>query len=206
MSQGLTGVACTDEQRYWNAGTQKNLAPKQLVDINFTHHRATDQFQHPEGRSHCPPLPPTPAFHSHEEMRERPSHLKLPAGSLLYKCFNAQPREEPAQPDCLSHGERDVPTTCQKCLLFYSTFIALDQTKSTTLEHTTREQSASHMWHDAHKIRITASSAKRVPVKASPEKFLCEHLYPRFHGNAATRFGKENELVATQWLEGIGVI
>ena len=93
-----------------------------------------------------------------------------PAGSLLYKCFNAQPREEPAQPDCLLHGEHDVPTTCQKCLLFYSTFTALDQTKSTTLEHTTREHSASHMWHDALKIPITACSAKRVLARASPDK------------------------------------
>ena len=54
------------------------------------------------------------------------------------------------------------------------------------------------------KIHITASSAKRVPVRASPEKFLQEHLYPRFHGNAATRYGKESELVASQWLEGCG--
>lgn len=192
MSQGLTDIVCTDEERYCNAGTQRNLAPKRLVDIGFVHHRATGQCHHPEVRSQCPLVPPTPAFHSHENLRENPSHLKLPVGSLLYKCCNAQPREEPSQPDSLPHGEHDVPTTCQKCLLFYNTLIALDLTKCTTLEHITKEESASHMWHDPCKIRIIARPAKRVPVRAGPEKFLHEHLYPRFHGNAATHYGKEN--------------
>lgn len=204
MSQGLIGIAYIDEQCYWNAGTQRNLAPKRLMDIRFEHHRDTDQFQHIEARSQCPPLPPTPAFQSHVKLRESLSHLKLPVGSLLYKCRNAQPNEEPSQTDFLPHGVHDVPATCQKCLLFYNTFIALDLTKSASLERITNEQSSSHIWHEARKIRITASSAKRVPVRASPEKFLNEHLYPRFHGNAATRYGNESELKACQWLKGCG--
>lgn len=186
MSQGLTGIACTGEQCYWNAGTQRNFAPKRSVDIRFAHHRDTDQYQHIEARSQCPPLPPTPAFQYHVKLRESLSHLKLPVGSLLYKCRNAQLNEEPSQPDFLPH---DVPANCQKCLLFYNTFIALDLTKSASLERIPNEQSSSHKWHEARKIPITASSAKRVPVRASPKKFLNEHLYPRFLGNAATRYG-----------------
>ncbi len=31
-----------------------------------------------------------------------------------------------------------------------------------------------------------------------------QHLYPRFHGNAATLDGKESEAVACHWLEGCG--
>ena len=145
-----------------------------------------------------------PIWNSNEKLRESLSHLKLPIGSLIYWCCNAQLREEPSQPDSLPRGEHDVLTTCQKCLLFYSTFIALDLTKSITLEHITKEQNASHMWNDAHTIHITASSAKRVPVRVSLKTFLQEHLYPRFHGNAATRYGKASELVASQWLEGCG--
>ncbi len=34
--------ACTDEQRIWNMGTQRNLCPKRLMDITFSHHRAAD--------------------------------------------------------------------------------------------------------------------------------------------------------------------
>ncbi|XP_037539042.1 zinc finger BED domain-containing protein 6-like [Nematolebias whitei] len=41
---GKTGLACTDEQRRWNAGTAKNLQPKRLSMINFRHHKAEQQY------------------------------------------------------------------------------------------------------------------------------------------------------------------
>ena len=42
VTTGKTGLACTDEQRRWNAGTVRNIEPKRLRDINFSHHRAGD--------------------------------------------------------------------------------------------------------------------------------------------------------------------
>ncbi len=33
VSSGLTGIACTDEQRLWNMGTQRNLCPKRLKSV-----------------------------------------------------------------------------------------------------------------------------------------------------------------------------
>ena len=44
VTTGKTGLACTDEQRRWNAGTVRNIEPKGLRDINFSHHRAGDEF------------------------------------------------------------------------------------------------------------------------------------------------------------------
>lgn len=85
VSSGLTGIACTDEQRQWNAGTRRNLEPKRLNSIDFTHYKASDQYA--EKR----PLPPTPVFHSQEELNRSLRHLNLPVGSLLYKWVNAEP-------------------------------------------------------------------------------------------------------------------
>ena len=89
VSSGLTGIACKDEQRQWNAGTRRNLEPMRLNSIDFTHHKASDQYA--EKNPECSPLPPTPAFHSQEELNRIMKHLNLPVGNLLYKCVNAEP-------------------------------------------------------------------------------------------------------------------
>lgn len=63
------------------------------------------------------------------------------------------------------------------------------------LEISTRKQSSLVVWRDARRVRITGSSAKRVPLRATtnPEKFVREHPYPTFRGNAATQHGKVSE-------------
>ena len=90
MSNGLTGVASTDEQRQWNNGTQRNITPKLLAEILFAHHSANDVFQAPDVRPCHLPLPPTPLFQTQESLRDGLKHLKLPMSSLLYKCVNAE--------------------------------------------------------------------------------------------------------------------
>ncbi len=40
--------------------------------------------------------------------------------------------------------------------------MAIDLNKCTALEHVTLEQSSSHLWHDSRKVRIAASTAKKV--------------------------------------------
>ncbi|KAL7878385.1 hypothetical protein AOLI_G00093590 [Acnodon oligacanthus] len=62
---------------------------------------------------------------------------------------------------------------------FYETFVAIAPGKCQTLEQITQEQSASHLRHDSRKVRITASTAKKVPIRGNPQHFLREHIYPR---------------------------
>ncbi|KAL2103352.1 hypothetical protein ACEWY4_000220 [Coilia grayii] len=204
VSNGLTGVASTDEQRIWNTGTQQNLAPKLLVDIAFSHHKPTDAYQTPEVRPNLLPLPPTPIFHTHDELRNGLKHLKLPQSSLLFKCVNATVSQEPPQASAEVHAVHDGTSSCQRCGYFYETFVAFSPETAKTLEQLTREQTASHLWHDSRKVRITASTAKKVPVRANPLSFLQHHIHPRFHGNEATRHGVAGEVLAVQWLEECG--
>lgn len=208
MSSGLTGIACNNEQRRWNMGTQRNLAPKRLMDISFSHHQTTDVLQPNEASPMHAPLPPTPKFYTQDEPREGLKHLKLPVSSLLHKCVTAtaaqaQETEAPASPTPPAH--HDGTNTCQRCMSFFDTFVNISPQTLAELQRVTLEQSASHLWHDACKVRITAS-VEKVPIRADPQNFLREHMHPRFHGNAATRHGSESELLASQWLEGCGYI
>lgn len=209
VSKGLTGWSCTDEQRHWNSGTQRNLVPKRLNNISFQHHRESSDFSeniHPIS----PSLPPTPAYTSHEALKVSLEAASIPLGSLLHKCISAVPDQVVAAHTQLQqpHDEHGTDKRCQKCMAFYDRYIKLDGDKCAVLEELTKMQSASHLWFDARKLRVTGSSAKKVPVRAStrPENFLREHLFPRFHGNTATRYGQENEEVAYAWLESCGFV
>ena len=71
-----------------------------------------------------------------------------------------------------------------------------------TIEQHTKEQSEEQLWHDMRRVRLTASTAKKVPVRptTSPDKFLADHLHPTFHGNSATHHGTVSEEVARRSL------
>ncbi|KAL7876225.1 hypothetical protein AOLI_G00111880 [Acnodon oligacanthus] len=87
---------------------------------------------------------------------------------------------------------------------FHETFVAITAGKRQTSVQITLEQSASNLWHDSRKVRITASFAKKAPIRGNPQHFLREHIYHRFHGNAATQHDVESKALAFQWLEGCG--
>ncbi|KAL7848076.1 hypothetical protein AOLI_G00227940 [Acnodon oligacanthus] len=203
VSNGLTGVACTDEQRLWNIGTQRKLAPKLFADIVFFHHKATDAFHTPEVRLNHLPLSPTPIFQNQDELREGLKHLNLCVSGLLYKCVNAA-KELSQESAAVPHTDHDGTDICGRCMSFSETFVAIAPDKCQILEQITLEQSASHLWHGSRKVRITASSAKKVPIRGNPQYFLKEHIYPKFHGNAATQHGVESEALALRRLEGCG--
>lgn len=63
-------------------------------------------------------------------------------------------------------------------------------------------QSKSLVWRDARKIRFTASSASKVPVKDTPNctNFIREHLHSKFVGNKFTKHGQENEHIANEYM------
>ncbi|KAL2095489.1 hypothetical protein ACEWY4_010208 [Coilia grayii] len=201
---GLTGIACTDEQRKWNSGTQRNLAPKLLTEMSFVHHKASDAFIAPDVRPDYLPLPPTPRFETLAEMRSALGHLTLPKDSLLYKCIHAEaPAMTVQELPPAAHTDHDGSNGCPPCSGFYGTFVDIESDRLQLLTH---EQNASHLWHDSRKLRITASTAKKVPVRTTPERFLQQHVYPRFHGNVATRHGVAGEVLALKWLEDRGHI
>ena len=139
MSSGLTGTACTDEQRLWNSGTQRNLAPKLLADISFAHHKPMDAFQKPDVRASHLPLPPIPV----DDMRKGLHHVNLHVSSLLHKCLNATPQHHSA-----------IAPQSQQCAA-----------------HVNHDSTNTKMW----KIRITASSAKKVPIGSNPDIFFKKH-------------------------------
>ena len=219
VTTGKTGLACTDEQRRWNAGTVRNIEPKRLRDINFSHHRAGDEFG--IRVSGAQPLPNTPQYMSHAEFltnvdKDPTKPLFQLKNSLLGKCYRAKPV---VQPCSLAHTAVDArflrphqthagsDLTCETCKSFYECYVQVSSAQAFTLESETREQSSSDLWHNARKLRITASAAKKVPSRAStnPDKFIAEHLYPSFRGNYATNYGKENEVVAGNALREQGM-
>ena len=69
-----------------------------------------------------------------------------------------------------------------------------------------KEQSDSKLWHDARKLRLTASSVKKVPVRntTNPDSILREHLLPSFRGNHASQHGKDSEPKALKEFAELG--
>lgn len=218
MISGKTGLACIDEQRRWNAGTPKNLEPKRLSQINFKHHKAEQQYNVNCRAAVTQSLPNAPHYLTHKDFRDGVDKapiqpLFLLKNTLLEKCYNASPSAEPPQNSTVDkdfvqpHQTHSNDLSCNQCKTFYQAYIEVSKEQAAQLELETREQSPSDLWHNCRKIRLTASSAKKVPVRASTksDKFLCEHIYPSFRGNYETNYGKENEVRACNQLKERGM-
>ncbi len=189
VASGMTGLSCTDEQCRWNAGTRKNLQQKRISQITFRHHKAEDVYSASSTRERVSSSDTKPLF-----------ELK---NSLLEKCYNANVSVQGDDTDSLElHQPHGDTLTCRKCKTFYTKYIELNSDQAAELEIQTQNQSLSEVWHSARQMRITASSAKRVPVRATtnPDKFMREHLFPTFRGNAATKYGSEKEAIARSLL------
>ncbi len=105
------------------------------------------------------------------------------------------------------HNEHGSALSCLQCTTFYDAFIKLNPNQVVELERNTRKQSIEPLWHDARKLRITASTATKVPQHKTtdPAKFLNEQLYPKFQGSVATRYGKESEGIAKEPIREMGL-
>lgn len=106
----------------------------------------------------------------------------------------------------IPHSNHGTTLTCKKCFSFFHTFVDLSPAQLELLTTETELQAMSLLWHDARKLRLTASTAKRVPRKntTDPQKFLTEHFYPTFKGNTATLHGQKCEKLAIQAMEARG--
>lgn len=93
------------------------------------------------------------------------------------------------------HTDHGTTLSCLRCKTFYDRVIKLDADRRLDLETHTRKQSVEPLWHEARKLRITASTAGKVPKREStdPTNFLSEHLHPKFLGTTATNYGRQCE-------------
>nr|XP_055075234.1 uncharacterized protein LOC129454684 [Misgurnus anguillicaudatus] len=221
VRQGKTGRACTDGQNQWNAGFKRNAGQRKMKHVRFKRHNRKDLFQLPPTSQ---PSSSTPEavkkvrlFRSHEEWRNNAlaspmaELFNCPGNSLLKLCINADtssitdPTPRPRL-HLLTHDEHHTPLACVKCKTFYDEYINMSTAQLEEIEKVTKAQSKEQVWHDARRVRITASTARKVPIRSTtaPDKFLSEHLHPSFRGNAATRKGAEGEELARDYLETLG--
>ena len=70
----------------------------------------------------------------------------------------------------------------------------------------TNSQSESELWHNSRKVRITGSSAHKVPVRDTTHSnnFIREHLQTSFKGNKFTKHGQKGKILAKQQLRSSG--
>ncbi|CAC5382265.1 unnamed protein product [Mytilus coruscus] len=115
-------------------------------------------------------------------------------------------------------GFRDTPMYCfsqeLRTALEQSPLLHLFELKETTINKSfvskpavkenipkDHEQECS-LWKHTRKIRITASSASKVPIKETTDctNFIREHLHPKFVGDKFTKHGQESEIAAKEYL------
>lgn len=189
--------------------------------VRFKRHNRKDLYQ-PPPTSQPSSTTPEPAqevtlFRTHEEWRKNALSSPMvelfncPGNSLLQLCFNANTSSITEPTLCphhhlLTHDEHHTPLACVKCRTFYDEYINMSTAQLEEIEKVTKAQSKEQVWHDARRVRVTASTARKVPIRSTtaPDKFLSEHLHPSFRGNAATRQGAEGEELARDYLETLG--
>lgn len=209
---GKSGVSCTDIQQQWNKGTTRNLEPKRLEDISFKRkHRDSELAD--EGPVVCEDLPSLPSYQTHEQFLEAVnssavSELFNIPGTLLHKAVTAKCGGSSGACEAYQHSSHsDSSVTCGLCQSFYETYVNVSSDQCAQVETLTKEQSLSQLWKDTRRIRITASTAKKVPVRdtTNPDRFLREQMYPSFRGNANTEHGRESEPKALDELRNLGL-
>ncbi|CAJ1071402.1 uncharacterized protein LOC125296826 [Xyrichtys novacula] len=223
VRQGKTGLACTDRQNKWNAGSQRNAGQRKMKDVQFKRHCRQKIYQPSTTMQSSTTTSSTTTnsrqearlFGTHEEWRKHvlaspmAGLFTCPGSSLLQLCLDGDPSPTtPQSPPLhnLSHDDHHTPLSCRKCRTFYDDYVNMPTAQLENIEKLTKAQSKVQLWHDMRRVRITASTARKVPIRSttSPEKFLSEHLYPTFHGNAATRHGAVSEEHARQFLNTQG--
>ncbi|VDI72302.1 Hypothetical predicted protein [Mytilus galloprovincialis] len=188
VRNNLTGVACTDENAKWNRGTTRNVEPKPLLNIIFKKPKAGEDIMDSDEDNNIPGSRDTPII----------------KGTTASKSFTCKPfTKDIIQED---HGDHTALDSCGKCSNFVNKYISLTPAKVQELHMNTKGQSGSVLWKDARKIRLTASSASKVPIKETTDcsAFIREHLYPKFTGNKFTRYGNEQEPIAKKYLQSEG--
>ena len=197
----MTGVSCTDETARWNKGTTRNIEPKPLVSIQLKKQKLGENMLNAVN-DNVPGLRQTPSYFSKEEFKE--AVLQSPLlplfevkGTTINKSYRSNPSVGLRSKENINHGEHTDLTSCGKCTQFLEKYVNLTNQQISKLQEETTMQYKSTLWRDCRKIRITASSAHKVPVKEITDStnFIREHLHPSFVGNKFTKQRKRNLLV-----------
>lgn len=188
VRQGKTGLACTDVQNCWNAGTKSNTGQQKIRDVSFRRHSRNNLYQ-PASHTSSSSIVPTPSrkVKVHETLEEWQNYclstpiaalFTAPGSWLMQLTFNtslpAQSAETSKAPLPLHHGDHNTQLECEKCRAFYTTYIDMTTTQFMYIEQHTKEQSREQLWHDMRRVRITASTAMNVPVRLfwTPPSYL----------------------------------
>ena len=187
--------------------------PRRIEDINFKRKRpaplATADNTAVVETSQLPELP---AFLTQEDFTKHADSLPVSklfkiTGTMISKAYHVQPvnmKAAEAAPAHSSHADNSL--SCLPCKHFYDKFIHVNKSKCSLLNETTRGQSESSVWRDARRLRLTGSTAHKVPSRptTNPVNFLREQMYPSFRGNHATEHGKRSKPKALQALLEMG--
>ncbi|CAG2201043.1 unnamed protein product [Mytilus edulis] len=203
----IIGQLCLKEK--WNRGTTRNVEPKPLLNIIFKKPKAGEDIMDSDEDNNIPGSRDTPMYTLDREFKEAVNSSKLLPlfsikGTTASKSFTCKPfTKDIIQED---HGDHTALDSCGKCSNFVNKYISLTPAKVQELHMNTKGQSGSVLWKDARKIRLTASSASKVPIKETTDcsAFIREHLYPKFTGNKFTRYGNEQEPIAKKYLQSEG--
>ncbi|XP_077522966.1 uncharacterized protein LOC144133693 [Amblyomma americanum] len=189
-SKGLTGQSSTDKACTWNAATAKNVTPA-TMEVVYCHKKTQTKTQQ---------------FLSEKEMllhfEKCPLDVSKLQNTMLHTVLKPR-RKLPAGGDedgraflQQEHGQHDCKRLCQLCQDFFVTNVLLSPEQAATLANHPQGSAA---WHKERLLRITASEARSIPIKAAPEKWVSKHIHPSFYGNASTRYGRESEAKARAW-------
>lgn len=180
VRSGLTGIACTDESAQWNRGTTRNVVPMAISNITFKKPKVGENILD-NNDDYVPSIRETPLYTSDEKFKAEVRNSALfklfdIKGTTVNKSFTCTPIARSIMQE--NHGEHVSLSSCRKCYNFYTNNIMLCTGKVKTLEQGTKSQSSSILWRDARKVRLTASSASKVPVKDTTDAttFIREHL------------------------------
>lgn len=208
---GLTGKSCTDEHMQWNKGSTRNLEPGVLEEMDFKRPKygsdINNNAEKPQNTKSVFPM-----FVSHQSLKYFVENSELKElfslkNSLLSKSVHAKLDTTLFEPSSEPHTEHVGDLSCKKCSQFYNKYIKLTDAQIKSLSMATISQSESELWHNSRKIRITGSSANKVPIRdtTNSDNFIREHLYPSFKGNKFTKHGQEGEILAKQQLRSSGL-
>ncbi|KAH7965652.1 hypothetical protein HPB49_009332 [Dermacentor silvarum] len=155
----------------------KNVTPGTMENV-YSH----------RSKSSCPLQ-----FLSREEMErnfdECTLNLDQLKGTLL--CSVLKPSKQVARGASIDassqeeHGPHSSQLLCTPCRKFYKKYILLSAEQAKKVSEYSQ---GSTEWFQERSLRITASEARSIPIKAHPEKWVERRIHPTFRGSTSTRF------------------
>ena len=154
------------------------MEPKAISNITLKNPKVGENILD-NNDEYVPSIRETPLYTSDEEFKaEVRLFFKLfdIRGTTVNKSFTCTPIARSIMQE--NHGEHVSLSSCRKCYNLYNNNIMLCTRKVKNLEQGTKSHSSSILWRDARKVRLTAISASKVPVKETTDAttFIREHL------------------------------